>query len=142
MTDEPNAPAPKPTPAIASLIEGLFGGPINDGIHGGTKPPELSDEEKVARLTWAHGRYLNPAPAIGALITPRKDSFYTDVGEPYLVVEQIVPPFRVMHDSPSSNAFYAKLDVRVLCIGRARQGAVVQAFAVESWQFEPWTGES
>ncbi|MFC2248788.1 hypothetical protein ACETRX_04105 [Labrys portucalensis] len=78
----------------------------------------------------------------GDLVTPRKGYNHSNEGIPHIVLEVGTPPcgpvtpasLRETH----STAFGRRLDMRIA--GHDRDGDV-SAWWVESWCFEPWTGE-
>ena len=80
-----------------------------------------------------------PCPfSVGDLITPRANSTYTNAGEPHIVAEIDEVPSCQWVGPPGAPSFGTRPDVRGIVIDGDGD---VMTYWVESWQFEPRTGE-
>lgn len=98
-------------------------------------------EAQIMELRAAVARYEQDCPfKVGDLVTPRANSPYRNKGGIHIVVEAFTDsPVRDRTTSSGDWPHYGKLDMRILYI--ADNGDTVPHM-VESWLFEPYTGES
>lgn len=96
--------------------------------------PRPLTEAIIHELRVIFARYQRACPFDpGQLVTPRRGSTVTGVGDPHIVVEVFDPPIR-SQSTAGSNADGRRFDMRVVCY----HPDFYAAHMVESWEFEPW----
>jgi len=73
----------------------------------------------------------------GQIVTPIVDGAFSGAGEPFIVLESRDVPIFVSHGEVGTTEFGRQLDLYVAAL---KQGTI-GCLWVESWQFEPYTGE-
>lgn len=91
----------------------------------------------IMTLREKYERYKEGCPfKPGDIVTPFIGAYILGELHPHIVVEVFDAPIRPLNTEPSSPAFHAVFDMRV--IGFSKNG-VICAWASESWQFVPYT---
>lgn len=101
-------------------------------------------EVQVTTLKEVYDRYSAPCPFSDSdIVTPRKGYGMMGEGLPHVVLETGNPPMsQTWPSDPSetaSNSFGTRLDMRVASFSERTGG--IDAWWVESWKFETYTGE-
>ncbi len=102
--------------------------------------PKPLPEAVIAELRSKFERYGKQRFAPGDLVTPAKNSDLIGAGEPHIVLEvrSLPEPSFDSGAPPASNSYGARYDMRLA--SRVRSGEIPACW-VESYQFEPYTGE-
>lgn len=102
--------------------------------------PKPLPEAVIADLRSKFDLYGKQRFAPGDLVTPAKNSDMKGAGEPHIVLEVRSLPEPLFSDAvrPGSNSYGVRLDMRIAT--RIPSGEIVAGW-VESYQFEPYTGE-
>lgn len=103
-------------------------------------PSRPLPEAQIMELRAAVALYEKDCPfRVGDLVTPKANAPYRNQGGIHIVAEVFTTsPIRDNGSSSGEWAYYGKLDMRVIYI--ADNGDTVPHM-VESWLFEPYTGE-